>query len=499
MSFSRRHMFSIFAAIMVAMFAMALVTTAEETEAEARPCFSGRFTAELDALWSDDTGDLNLDQSLQFKISPPDWERVRFKGYLWAHEDIDSSDDRRYSVLRDINDASRSDVNLRVLSLYMEVDDVWGDSILRIGRQRIFEGAAKNRIDGVYFKKREGNWDWYAFGGVRASIYENTNDDRVVGAGASFRISDKTKLAVDGYYGEERRSRGDVVNRLYFGRMGREYLREVDRKLRDNLIQVSLWHILTPNVQLFGRFSRHDGQSDELLLSATGYVPDCGVEYELSYRRLLNTVGDRTDDLGGSYRVLGDYNDYHNLLMALHKPLNDVFTLSLEAEFRDGSDDDWPGSNRDNDRYAAILSGDEILPGVDASVSAERWDSSGQEDSWVFTGECAKDWGSFELTLGADYERYKERYEEYYPSAAVSALELLRPILVPGTAPRRFRPGTLPNITVVERHEDVRSFYMNTKWSFTKKQDLTTKVSYETDDGPESPYWRMQVGYSIRF
>ena len=51
----------------------------------------------------------------------------------------------------------------------------------------------------------------------------------------------------------------------------------------------------------------------------------------------------------------------------------------------------------------------------------------------------------------------------------------------------------------VETHEDVHSVYSKLNWAFRDNQDVTLGVTYEEDDGPDSPYWRVRAGYVIRF
>jgi hypothetical protein len=51
----------------------------------------------------------------------------------------------------------------------------------------------------------------------------------------------------------------------------------------------------------------------------------------------------------------------------------------------------------------------------------------------------------------------------------------------------------------VETHENIYSVYMRGKWTLRENQDLNVGVTYETDDGPDSPYWRIKAQYAIRF
>lgn len=147
---------------------------------ERKKWIGGSFEAGIRAEWAGDDSDVDLSQTLRLNIAPPEYPRLHINGSLWMLEDLDS-DEPRTSPLRDINDAYDSDVRVRLLHLYAELDDVWGKSTLRLGRQRIPEGVAWNLIDGAYFKKTMPRWDWYVFGGVRGSVYRDTHDDAALG------------------------------------------------------------------------------------------------------------------------------------------------------------------------------------------------------------------------------------------------------------------------------------------------------------------------------
>lgn len=470
---------------------------ADAPEAAKKDWIRGSFNAGFDGLWSDDNSDVNLDQTLRVELQLPKYENIRFSGALWMHEDLDS-DERTNSVLRDINDTYGSDVRARLLHLYAEIDDLWGDSTLRIGRQRIVDGAAYNRMDGLYFKKRMPRWDWYVFGGVRASLYEDNFDDPVLGGGVSFRLCDKTRIAADFYYGEEHRHDWDEVRRgPIVSLFNLDYPRRVKEDLSDRMLALSLWQAITPNVRLFGRFTINDGESDELLLSLFGYVPSWNFSYDLAYKRRMNTAGDRVNDVTAFYRVLGPLREYQTFMVSLHKPLNDRFTLSLEAEIHDSLGENFYSGNRDYQRYAAILDATNLFKGIDASLVLENWNVDEGESAWTVSGEVAKSWREFELAVGVDYERFEEENQLYNPWPR--GIRRFADVFVPGIF-----PGFMPLVLILDEHrvnerEDIYSAYVKGKWKFHENQDLTGRIMFEEDDGPESPYWRVQVNYEIRF
>jgi hypothetical protein len=51
----------------------------------------------------------------------------------------------------------------------------------------------------------------------------------------------------------------------------------------------------------------------------------------------------------------------------------------------------------------------------------------------------------------------------------------------------------------VQTHQNIYTVYAKTRWAVTKDQDLGAKLTFEEDDGPSSPNWRVQADYAIRF
>lgn len=460
--------------------------------------FSGSVHLGFDFVNADGVSDINLNQSLRLTARPPKHENVKFYTSLWMHEDLDS-DEESNSVLRDINDTYDSDVRARLLELYMQVDELWGRSTLRVGRQRVIEGVAFNRIDGAYFKKYYRKVDWYLFAGVQASIYEDRSDDLTYGGGASFQLTPKTRLAIDGYYGEETRRRGETVFRgtLLARVLGFRFPRRVRRTVDDSLVALSLWQTLADNHQLFTKLTIHEGEAEELLIDFTGYFEKLKLTYEAAYRRLLEEQGDRVNDATAFFRILGVQEEYDHYLLTLSRPLTEKLTLSVEGELRDTRNDDPRTANRDFHRYGAVLDAKELLWDVDTSLAVDRWDVEGGESLWSVTGELEKTFGEVDVTLGVDYERFEDQFIVYDPRPL--AIRTFLTAIIPGLFPG-FAPLVLyfdePTVKV---REDIYSAYSKVKWRISDNQDLSFRLRYEEDEGRESPYWRFRVNYAFRF
>lgn len=417
-----------------------------------RDWVSGSLNLGIDAARSDRDNDIKLDQVLRLRIAPPKRDDIRVQVSLWTIEDLDGREDPT-SVLRSINDASRAAVEARLLSLYLEVDDTWGDSTLRIGRQRILDGVVYNRMDGAYFKQRRGNWDWYAFGGARASVYEDAHEDSVAGAGASVRLPTRTRAALDFYYAEDDRSGGTTDDA--------------------SVVSLTLRQQLSPYHSLFGRSTWHRGFIDEVRLAATGIFIKPEIVYNIAYRQRLSFLGDRPTDINGFTGIVGELNEFEDFHASLDFPVSERLTVTLEGQLHDAEGASVNTGNRDYNRYGAILSGDDFGKGIDFSVTFEQWDVDSAEDAVVVTGDVSKEWEKVKVTWGADYERYQDR------------VTTLDPLLL--------------TVDLVETHEDVYSFFSRVHFTIDENRSVWFRLTYEDADTPDAPYWRLRGVYSIRF
>ncbi len=457
-----------------------------------RRWYRGTFETEMDTVFSRSDEDIDFSQFLRLEVDPPQYSRLHLRGSLWLHQDL-SSDRDKPNTLRDINDASSADVQARLLYLYAKIDDALGtNSELRIGRQRIQEGATYNRIDGLYGRKRVGQWEGYAFVGARASIYRDTTDDLVLGGGLAWIPTPHTRIALDGYYAEESRYGVSDRSRRFGG-----WIRPVASELNDSKTTLSLWHNFGVNTRLFARIGMLGSDVDELSLSLNGYIPRLDLLYDLHYRQLFETTGDTTADLSPFYQILGQYREHQTLYLGLHRPLTESVTLTLEGEIRNAENDDFYSGNRDYVRVGTVLYVDDVFQEVDVSTSLEYWDVSGGEGTWTVTGEISRSWGTVDGRFGVDYVRYKDRVVEYDQRAALVDAALVA--FVPGIYPGFSYAARRASTRIVDTRENVYSVYAEVEWAFQEDQDVYTKISFEEDDSPDSPYWRIRAGYRLRF
>lgn len=462
---------------------------------------SGYFEIGMDADFARRDSDIDLYQNLRLRVDPPKLERVRFDAAFWLNEELGPSGSRG-NVLRDINDSTDAAIRLRVPHLYMEVDDLWGDSTLRVGRQRIREGVAYSRIDGLYFKQSWARWDWYVFGGARASLYEDDFfDDPVYGGGVSYRPRRGTRIAFDTHHAEERHYRHTPLVRgriphLVETLRGRDFTRRESRLAVDRLYTFSFWQDLGDLHRLFGRYTVRDGRSDELIVDLTGSGLPWGISYQLTYRGRFQEVKNAVTDLAFFYRVQGTYERYDNILAAVHKAITERLSLSLESEFMESGGNSAYAGPRDFQRYAAVLAMKDARPGLDFSVGLHRWVVQGGESLWSVNGEVKKAWKQFEVVAGLDFQRYQDVLVRYDPNDFV----FYRGLFYSPSDPFGRRAGVpLTDQWAAKTRENVYGVYSRFRWDIDERQALRTSLRYEEDDGRQSPYWRLQTEYSIRF
>jgi hypothetical protein len=271
----------------------------------------------------------------------------------------------------------------------------------------------------------------------------------------------------------------------------------VQKNINDGALALSLWQSITPNMNIYGRFKYQGGNGDDVKLMLTGNIPCIDMSYELAYERMLNANTDNLSDLTAFYRVLGAWQPYDDINLMIHKPLTKELVLSFQAEYHNAHNDEKFTSNRDFELFSVSLADENIWKGFGGQVALERWYVHGGEGTWAVTGEATKKWKCLQAALGVDFQKYEDKLVLYNPWARW--LDQLRIALLPGMY-ETYNPFVIFfDKYVAEQHNNIYSIYARTKWAINPDQDLSLRVTVERDDEPESPYWRVQAAYEIRF
>ncbi len=417
--------------------------------------FSGELRLGLDAGRSSRDGDIELDQVLRLNIDPPEHERIHLRTTLWTLEDLDGHEDPS-SIFRTLNDSRDTAVQARVMSLYLQVDDIGGDSALRLGRQRITEGIVYNRVDGVFYKWRNPRWTLYGFAGARATVYTDAHKDLRSGGGVSVRLPTRTRLAVDLFYGDDESRRFNTT------------------PIFSSITSVSVTQRFANTHSAYARGTWNGDDFDELRLAAQGFFPGSEIVYNVSYHNQLSAVAERVNEVNEFFHLLGEFNEFQDFSVVVDVPITEHFGVGAEAQFHDAENSGIATFNRDFQRYGVSLDFFEIAQHYDASLIFDYWDADDGEGQWTITGEVSREWERTKASIGVDYDRFEDRVTNYDPAAT-------------------------PPVFVVDTHDDIYSFYVRLKHDFNENHTVRARALFEDDSGPDSPYWYLRAEYTIRF
>lgn len=415
---------------------------------------SGELELGLFAGLADQDSDVTIDQYLRLNIDPPKHERLHIRTTLWLNQDLDGRESPS-SAFRGLNDTSSTWITTRVFSLYMEVESEHDDSRIRLGRQRITDGVAYNRIDGVYFNTRQQDFNFYAFLGARASVYENSHEDVSTGAGVSWLSMPDTRVSLDVFYGDDERRRYD------------------SDRIKATLTSLSIHHALAAQHYLFGRATWYEEHLDEYRLNAQGVVDEDKLLYTLSYRKRESTLAERPTDFPQFYYVVGELNGYEDVQGVISVPINKRIDVGMEAQMHDAENSSLSSGNRDYDRYGLSLDVREIAGWFDAYVILELWDADEGESEKTISGEVSRQWVSTRVALGVDYDRFQDSIIQY--------------------------DLTDPDGFVVKSRDDIYSLYVKMKHDINESQSLRIRASVEDDDSVDAPLWLFRAHYTYRF
>lgn len=462
-------------------------------EEPAHDAVKGSLSTRIDVETAGGSADWRTDEYLRVEIRPEYARHLTIRGALWSWQDLDGHESET-SPLRGLGDTYQAAVQVRPLSLYVQGEDLWGDSTLRVGRQRIEQSTAYSLIDGAYFNKRNDKWAWYAFLGTRGTLYEDNFADPSLGAGISVRPTGYTRLSVDTYYSQE--GRAERRRPFYADVFGLSYPLAIPDDADTRQLAFTATQRIGERHQIYARYLVNDGESDELRLSASGTFAKRQYAYDIAYNERLNRVTDRGNDAGVFYRVLGALDEYRDLSATFHIPFATRYALSMEGQRHDASGDgDY---NRDFTRYGIYLHGAKLREGhLDFRVGLARWDIDAGEGTLSLTGEVTHRWRKAALTLGTDYAAYQERLRTYNATPYRVARGVTA--LLPGVFPGFFPITRFIDVRDIEIDEDVYSAYGKFAYTLDDRQSVWLKLTCQRDDGPDSPYWRVQAEYSIRF
>ncbi|MCE9637785.1 MAG: hypothetical protein K8T90_18955 [Planctomycetes bacterium] len=183
---------------------------------------------------------------------------------------------------------------------------------------------------------------------------------------------------------------------------------------RNDLAAASVWHALTPNVDLHGRFTWLDGPRDALV-RATGNFPDQDLLVQVGYKRLLDDQKHLATEFDPYTTILKTLYRYHQADIRAVKGLGEAMggNWSVEAGAaakRLVNANDEGTYNRETTRFWLMPSVDDLpWKGSTLSVGGEVW--KGNDSDTIRTWTCDlthRFGGSARLSVGTDYTLYDE-------------------------------------------------------------------------------------------
>ncbi|MEZ5962396.1 MAG: hypothetical protein R3F56_00995 [Planctomycetota bacterium] len=356
-----------------------------------KPWLRGQIDTRYRGRWASGADDHDLYGTLTLDLGDEDSDRVtgHFMGRLaWDVDGAESTDSPFYSLADTWND----DVVGYVYDAYADVHRVGGLSMLRIGRQPIYDTPEFAFFDGVRIESSElgkAKVKVGAYGGLSTHLYEwSHSDDWTLGAFVQLRPWTGGRVRFDWMHLEDQR-------RL--------------EEHEDDLLGAALWQRIGEHLRLEAQYSRIEDR-DRDVRGLLGYtLPEHDLNATITYYQLLRTQRDLVLELDPFYSSLLEYRPFWQLGASVAKGLAEHVRLDVGGDVRRVRDDADIGTfNRDYERYHATLSLDELLAqGLTVSATGDLWRSGGQDVSsfgFDVTQEIAKKWRA---SAGTYYALYK--------------------------------------------------------------------------------------------
>lgn len=340
---------------------------ADPTERPAAPpiALHGVLRSRYVGRWTDGASD--HDQLTLASLTLGDREADRVTAHLLADlvADLDGNTGHRGHYAFDSTRDSRGrGTTGRIYSAYVDIHRTGPLSLVRLGRQSLYDVPEISYFDGARIDSREFGATRVklgAYGGVAVRLYDTYDaDEHLVGSfiegrpwrGARYRL-DWERLVGDG---------------------------EDDISHANDLVGASGWQRFGRYANLYSRWITLDGESRDIYARGAIGQPDWDARLQVSYYQLLLTRDGATVETDAFYPVLRSYVPYREVRATASKGFGDHVALDGGVDIRRLVHDEEEGAfNREFERYFATLSLFDIgVQGSSASVTAEQWVSDGR-------------------------------------------------------------------------------------------------------------------------
>lgn len=405
----------------------------------------GQLDTRYRGRWAEGADDHDLYGTLTLDLGDKDADRVtgHFMGRLaWDVDGAEATSSPFYSLADTWND----DLVGYIYDAYIDVNRVSGFSVLRAGRQPIYDTPEFAFFDGVRAESSEfGGIKVKAgvYGGASAHLYESSaSGDWTLGAFVQARPWGGGRVRLDWMHLEDERRFADH---------------------EDDLYGVALWQRLFEHWRLEARYTRIEGR-DRDLRGLLGYtLAEHDLNATVTYYQLLRTQRDLVLELDPLYSALREYRPFWQLGASVSKGLTEHLHLDLGADVRRVTKDADVGTfNRDYERYFATLGLDSLLvDGLTLNLTGDLWRSGTQDVSSLgfdVTQELGK---KLRASVGTYYALYK--YDLFFNRES----------------------------------DDVRTYFARMRYKAT--EDLFGSLAYEFEDNDLDQFHSLRLDVTWRF
>lgn len=409
--------------------------------AEPSPLVRGELRSRYYLRWTgnDNDNDLVTTLSADFGDAAEHDYTGHFMGRLaW---DMDGRD----PTFASINDSYGRPLDGLVYSAYVDVHEIGGVSLLRLGRQTIWETPEFAFFDGLHVASEElGELAFQAgaYFGSSTHLYETSKSgDITAGTYVQVRPWESGRVRVDYMYLED-----DARLRSH----------------RDGLLGAGFWQNFGSDLQLDVQYSRIESRDRDARARALWRRADLGLFVQASYYNLLRTQGDLVLEADPYFNTLNELRPFHQWTLLLGQELGESVQLQAGADLRRVRDrSDIGFYNRDYDRfYGTVILADLGVDGLVLTGTADFWDANAQIVRGG-GGDLSYDIDDTTVSLGTYYSLYK--YDLFRNS----------------------------------ERDDVRTWYFRLRHDAS--DSVTLEGDYEFEDDDFDDYHRFRLGVTWRF
>jgi len=365
--------------------------TAAAANPSAKPWIRGQLDTRYRGRWADGANDHDLYGTLSLDFGDAAEDRVTGHVMGRLSWDVDGAE-APASVFYSLADTWNDDLVGYLYDAYLDLNRIDGLSIVRVGRQPMWDTPEFVLFDGARVESAElGGLQAKAgvYGGLSTHLYESSRrGDWTLGAFAQVRPWQQGRVRIDWMHLEDEARLGDH---------------------QDDLFGVALWQRLGERWRVEGRYTRIESR-DRDLRALLGYtLAERDLTATATYYQLLRTQRSLVLELDPFFESLREYRPFWQLGLAVSKGIVEHVRLDLGADLRRVTHAADEGTfNRDYERYYATAALEvPPVPGLTVGVTADLWRSGSQDVSgWGIdlTQQVGEAWRA---SVGTYYSLYK--------------------------------------------------------------------------------------------